>query len=194
VAAAIVPDSDLTLTGVGVNPTRTGLLDVLREMGADVTLENQTYYGAEPVADIRVRYSPLRGVRISGETVVRMIDEFPIFAVAAACADSPSVVTEAKELRMKESDRIAAIVQELGKLGAEVREWEDGFEVTGKARLRGAEVFSRGDHRIAMSLTIAALTASGETLVQGTAPIATSFPGFFERLAQVAPGSGEVVS
>lgn len=184
-AAAVVPGSDLTIESVGVNSTRTGMLDVLREMGAEIQILHPRSYGAEPVADLRIRYQPLRGVRISGETVVRMIDEFPIFAVVAAYAETPSIVEGAEELRVKESDRIRAIVEELGKMGAAMEERPDGFKVQGGGCLKGADTFSYGDHRIAMSLTVAGLAAKGDTTVRGTAPINTSFPGFFSLIKQL---------
>ncbi|RJP21096.1 MAG: 3-phosphoshikimate 1-carboxyvinyltransferase [Candidatus Omnitrophota bacterium] len=187
VAASIIPESDLIIENVGINPTRTGLLDVLCAMGADITVQNQRNYGVEPVADIRIRYAPLRGVIVSGDAVVRMIDEFPIFAVAAAFATTPSTVKEAAELRVKESDRIAVIVGELRKMGVELAEREDGFEVMGGARLQGADCFSGGDHRIAMSLAIAGLAAEGETTIHGVASIATSFPNFFQLLSDADP-------
>jgi len=190
-AAAIVPGSDLLIESVGVNPTRTGILDVLREMGANITLENERSCGAEPIADIRIRYAPLRGVRIGGDLVVRMIDEFPIFAVLAASAATPSIVEGAEELRVKESDRIAAIVEELNRMGASLSERPDGFAAAGGAKFRGAECGSRGDHRIAMSLAVAGLASSGETVVHGTAPIATSFPDFFALCQCLSPGSVE---
>ncbi|MDP8242807.1 MAG: 3-phosphoshikimate 1-carboxyvinyltransferase [Candidatus Hinthialibacter antarcticus] len=192
VAAAILPDSDLLIEGVGVNPTRTGILEVLQEMGADISIQNERMMGAEPVADIRVRHSELRGVRVSGETVVRMIDEFPIFAVAAAYATSESVVEGAEELRVKESDRITAVVNQLKRMGADLQETPDGFTVKGGGGLRGAEVMSLGDHRIAMSAVVAALAAQGETKIQGTAPVATSFPNFFELMNSLQDGCVEV--
>jgi len=194
VAAAIRPGSDLVIQEVGVNPTRTGLLHALRAMGAHITLRHQKYFGAEPVADIHVIHSPLRGTRVEGDLVVRMIDEFPIFAVAAACASTPSVVTGAEELRVKESDRIAVIVGELGKFGVELREHPDGFEVRGGTELTGAKCFAYGDHRIAMGLSVAGLAAKGETWIQGAAPVATSFPGFFDLLNDLTGGRVEHVS
>ncbi len=194
VAASIVPGSDLTIERVGINPTRTGIIDVLNEMGANITLTNQRAFGAEPVADIRVRQTPLEGVRISGETVVRMIDEFPIFSVAAAFACTPSTVEGAEELRVKESDRIAVMVEQLKRFGADMTEREDGFEITGNAKLRGTECVSHGDHRIAMSLSVAGLAAHGETVVRGTAPVATSFPGFCDLLRDISGGKIQPVS
>ena len=193
VAASVLPESDLFIEGVGVNPTRTGILETLQEMGADISIENERIMGAEPAADIRVRHSELRGVRISGDVVVRMIDEFPIFAVAAAYATSESVVEGAEELRVKESDRITAVVNQLKRMGAELSETPDGFSVAGGGGLRGAEVMSLGDHRIAMSAAIAGLAAQGDTHIQGTAPIATSFPNFFELMNLLQPGCIEVM-
>ncbi|MDX9755269.1 MAG: 3-phosphoshikimate 1-carboxyvinyltransferase [bacterium] len=189
VAASILPGSDLLIESVGINPTRTGLLDVLQEMGADLTLENQRMSGAEPVADIRVRSHELHGTTIGGETVVRMIDEFPIFAVAAAKATTPSIVKEAEELRVKESDRIAVIVRVLRRMGVTIEEMPDGFAVQGNSELTGSSCASFGDHRIAMSLAIAGLAARGETVIQGIASVSTSFPHFFSLLETISPGS-----
>ncbi len=194
VAASIIPGSEILIQDVGVNPTRTGLLDVLKSMGADITKRNKKYFGAEPVADILVRYAPLKGTTVNGETVVRMIDEFPIFAIAAACASSPTVVENAEELRVKESDRISVMVGELRKMGVELIERDDGFETQGGAQFQGAECFSSGDHRVAMSLAIAGLAAKGETIVRGTGPIDTSFPTFFELLHTLSQGKVSDIS
>jgi 3-phosphoshikimate 1-carboxyvinyltransferase len=178
VAALLVPSADLRLEGVGVNPTRTGLLDVLRQMGAEITLLNQSDQGGEPVADLQVRGSRLRGVEVGGDTVVRMIDEFPVLAVAATQAQGETLVRDARELRLKETDRIAAVVAELGALGASIEERADGFWVSGPTRLRGARVQSHGDHRLAMALVVAGLIADGETVVEGVEVIGDSFPRF----------------
>jgi 3-phosphoshikimate 1-carboxyvinyltransferase len=178
VAAALIPGSEVTVEGVGVNPTRMGLLDVLRAMGAEIVLENEREQGGEPVADVTVRGSALRGGEIGGDTVVRMIDEFPILAVAATQARGTTVVRDAAELRVKETDRIATVVAELRALGAHIEPRPDGFVVEGLAPLRGAEVDSHGDHRLAMALTVAGLIAEGETVIKNTACIADSFPGF----------------
>lgn len=193
VAASIVPESDLTIEAVGVNPTRTGILDVLKEMGADITLDNPRELGDEPVADIRVKYAPLKGVTVSGDVVVRMIDEFPVFAVAAAFAETDSSVEGAEELRVKESDRIAAVVGQLKKMGAQLDERPDGFSVKGGGGLQGAQIDSLGDHRIAMSAAVAALAAGGDTIIRGTAPVATSFPAFFELINSLQPESAEAM-
>jgi 3-phosphoshikimate 1-carboxyvinyltransferase len=178
VAAALVPGSEVTVEGVGVNPTRTGLLDVLRAMGARVTVEGRKVRGNEPVADVTVRASGLRGAEVGGDTVVRMIDEFPVLAVAATQAHGTTVVRDAAELRVKESDRIATAVAELQALDARIEPLADGFVVEGPTPLHGATVDSHGDHRLAMALAVAGLVAEGETIVQNTACIADSFPGF----------------
>ncbi len=181
-AAAVVPASKLKLKGVGVNPTRTGLLDVLQEMGADIRLENEHESGLEPIADLEIRHSKLRGVAVSGQRVVRMIDEFPIFAVAATQAEGETVVSEAAELRLKESDRIASLVGELQKMGAQIEAREDGFVVAGPTRLQGAAVDSHKDHRLAMALTVAGLIAEGSTVVRGAECIRQSYPDFISTL------------
>ena len=185
VAASIVPGSDLLVRNVGVNPTRTGIIDVLSAMGGDLTLENRREQAGEPVADIRVRYRKLHGVRIEGAVIPRAIDEIPILSVAAAYAEGTTVIRDAAELRVKESDRIAAMTSELRKMGATVRELPEGMEVTGRARLDGALCESRGDHRIAMSMAIAGLAAADQTTIRDTDWIDTSFPGF-ERLLRGA--------
>jgi 3-phosphoshikimate 1-carboxyvinyltransferase len=182
VAALLVSGGDLYLESIGVNPTRTGLLDVLRGMGAEVAWLNQAEQGGEPVADLLVRSGELRGIEVGGDTVVRMIDEFPILAVAATQAQGETVVRDARELRVKESDRIAAVVGELRKLGASIEERDDGFVVQGPTRLRGAPVHGHGDHRLAMALVVAGLVAEGETVVEGTEAIGESFPGFVDLM------------
>ncbi len=183
VAALLVPGSDLTITGVDLNPTRTGLLDALAEMGADFAISNRLTQAGEPVGDIRVKSSALRGVDIGGETVVRMIDEFPILMVAATQAEGETIVRDARELRVKETDRIAVMAAELRKLGAVIEEREDGFRIAGPQRLSGGQVDGHDDHRIAMSLTIAGLIAAEGAIVTDAACAADSFPGFAETLA-----------
>ncbi len=184
VAGLLAPNSNVTITDVGVNPTRTGLLDVLRAMGAGITLSNKREQGNEPVADVTVRTSPLKGAEIGaamivrGAMVVRMIDEFPILAVAATQAQGRTIVRDARELRVKETDRIATVVDELRKLGADIEPQADGFVVHGPTPLQGAVVDSHGDHRLAMALAVAGLIAAGETVVQNTDCIDDSFPGF----------------
>ncbi|MBM4464915.1 MAG: 3-phosphoshikimate 1-carboxyvinyltransferase [Chloroflexi bacterium] len=185
-AACLVPGSGVVIEGVGVNPTRTGFLDALGEMGADIVMENQREVSGEPVADVVVRAAELRGVEVRGDRVPRMIDEFPILAVVATQAQGDTVVRDAAELRVKESDRIAAIEAELRKLGACIEERADGFVVEGPTSLRGTVVDSHGDHRLAMSLAIAGLIAEGETTIVGAECIADSFPGFEEILTALA--------
>jgi 3-phosphoshikimate 1-carboxyvinyltransferase len=188
VAASIVPGSDIVIRNVGMNPTRTGVIDILTAMGADITRENEREQAGEPVADLRVRYRRLRAAQIQGELVPRAIDELPVLAVAAAYAEGTTVIRDAAELRVKESDRIAAIAEELRKMGVEVRELPDGMEIAGQERLTGAVCNSHGDHRIAMSMAMAGLAASGETVVTDTAWIETSFPGFERVFNAVAYG------
>jgi 3-phosphoshikimate 1-carboxyvinyltransferase len=183
VAAALVSGSEMTIEGVNVNPTRTGLLDVLREMGAEVVLASQRPQNNESVADVTVSASRLvGGVVVGGDVVVRMIDEFPILAVAATQAEGRTVVRDARELRVKETDRIATVVAELGKMGANIEACDDGFVVRGPTPLQGTVVDSRGDHRLAMALAVAGLVAGGETVVQNADCIADSFPGFGDVL------------
>jgi 3-phosphoshikimate 1-carboxyvinyltransferase len=182
VAAIITPGSRIELKGVGLNPTRTGLLDVLQEMGADITITNQRESCGEPLGDLIVRCSKLKGVSISGPTVVRMIDEFPIFAVAAAFAKGKSVVAEAGELRLKESDRIHDLCLELRHLGADVEEASDGFTVTGNGTLQGGRVASHSDHRLAMALAVAGLAGEGPVEVDGAGILSESYPGFVKSL------------
>ncbi|NGZ05484.1 MAG: 3-phosphoshikimate 1-carboxyvinyltransferase [Magnetococcales bacterium] len=185
VAALLVPDSDVTLRGVGINPTRTGLLDLLLMMGADITLENQRDDGGEPVADLRVRHSRLHGIQVPPEVVPRAIDEFPVFALAAACAVGETVVTGAEELRVKESDRIQAIAQGLGRQGADIEELPDGMRIRGNpgGLAGGARAEAYGDHRIAMTLMVAGLAARRAVTVTGRANVETSFPGFGTTMA-----------
>jgi 3-phosphoshikimate 1-carboxyvinyltransferase len=182
VAALLAPQSELRIESVGVNPTRTGLLDVLRAMGADVALEDEHGQDNEPVADVAVRASGLRGVEVGGDTVVRMIDEFPIFAVAATQAHGETIVRDAAELRVKESDRIATVVTELRALGARIEPQPDGFVVEGPTPLRGAIVDSYGDHRLAMALAVAGLIAPGKVIVKNVECIDDSFPDFARLL------------
>lgn len=178
VAALITPGSQVTLRQVGLNPTRTGLLDTLREMGAEIHLGNQHMQAGEPVGDLTVRYSRLRGVQVGGERVVRMIDEFPVFAVAAAYAHSETLVRDAQELRHKESDRISALGQELRRLGVDFSENPDGFLIRGGRLPNGGQVQSHGDHRLAMALAVCGLAARQPVQVVGAEMIDESFPAF----------------
>lgn len=186
VAASIVPDSDLLILNVGVNPTRTGIIDVLTAMGGDITLLNQREQAGEPVADIRVKYKKLHAVRIAGDLVPRSIDEIPIVAVAAAYAEGATVIQDAAELRVKESDRVATMAEELRKMGVRVMERPDGMEIMGQKSLSGAACESHGDHRIAMSMAVAGLAATGDTVVHNCGWIGTSFPGFEQLLQKAA--------
>ena len=186
VAAAIIPDSDLVIENVGVNPTRTGILEALQQMDADITLENQRDVTGEPVADIRVRTSQLKGCTIGGDIIPRLIDEVPILAVAALFANGTTRIEDAAELRVKESDRIAVTASQLNQLGASVTELPDGLEIQGGATLTGTEVDSFTDHRIAMSLAIAALRASGATTIHRAEAAAVSYPPFASTLEQFA--------
>jgi 3-phosphoshikimate 1-carboxyvinyltransferase len=185
VASCLVPNSEITVENVGVNPTRTGFLDVLREMNADIALTEETQDGPEPSADLTARHSELTGTRVGGTTVVRMIDEFPILAVAATQAAGETVVRDAAELRVKESDRIASVVEELSKMGGDIQARSDGFVVRGPTPLSGTAVNSHGDHRLAMALAVAGLIAEGETIVHGAECIADSFPDFVPALREL---------
>lgn len=178
VAGAIVPGSRLTITGVGVNPTRTGIVDALLEMGAQIEYTNERDQAGEPVADLVVRHSELRGATFGGEQIVTMIDELMVLAVAATQAHGRTVVRNAGELRVKETDRIATTVTELRKMGARIEPTEDGFVIDGPTPLTGAPVESQGDHRLAMAMTVAGLVARGATTVYGAEVTADSFPGF----------------
>ena len=179
VGAAISPGSDMTLRHVGVNPTRIGVINILKMMGADITLSNETVTGGEPVADIRVRYVPLKGIDIPAEQVPLAIDEFPALFIAAACAEGRTVLTGAKELRVKESDRIQAMADGLVILGIDAQATEDGMIIEGGVMGSG-EVDSLGDHRIAMAFAIAGLQAGGTIVIKDSANVATSFPNFVE--------------
>jgi 3-phosphoshikimate 1-carboxyvinyltransferase len=178
VAALITPGSQVTLRQVGLNPTRTGLLDTLREMGAELRLDNLGEQAGEPVGDLTICSSPLRGVQVSGERVVRMIDEFPVLAVAAAFARGETLVRDAQELRHKESDRITALGQELRRLGVDFSETPDGFVIQGGRRPDGGQASSHGDHRLAMSLAVCGLAARQPVQVDGAEIIDESFPSF----------------
>lgn len=182
VAALITPSSELLIRNVGVNPTRSGIIDILQQMGGQLELLNPRELSGEPVADILVRSSALRGIDIGGEVVPRAIDEFPVVAVAASFAEGTTTIRDAKELRVKETDRIAAMTAELTKLGGRVEAREDGMVVQGVEGLSGGAVTSHGDHRIAMSMAVAALRASGSVTIDDTACTATSFPNFWELL------------
>ena len=180
VAATLLPGSDFLLEKVGINPTRTGIVDALRAMGADITFENETEMAGEPVADIRIRaVDSLHATTIQGDLVVRMIDEFPAFMIAAACATGDTVVREAAELRTKESDRIAIMAANLQKLGVAIEEYPDGFRISGTGKIPGgATVSAHGDHRIAMSMALASLRAEAPVSIENFEMLNESFPGF----------------
>jgi len=186
VAALIVPDSEIRIEGVGLNPTRTGLADLLLAMGARVGMSGSDHTddaaGGEPLGDLLVRQSALRATEAAGELIVRAIDEFPVLAVAATQAKGSTVIRQAAELRLKESDRIATVACELRKMGAQVKELPDGMVIHGPTRLQGAVVESHRDHRLAMALAVAGLVAEGETIVRGAEAIGDSFPGFAESM------------
>ena len=182
VAGCIVPDSDILVRGVGVNPTRTGILEALQQMGADLTLENLREQSGEPVADIRVRSSRLKGITIGGEMLPRLIDEVPVLAVAAAAAEGPTVIQDAAELRVKETDRIQTIAREFANMGVTVEERRDGMIIPGGSVFAGGRCDSHGDHRIAMSIAVAGLIARDTTTISDAGSIDVSFPGFAELL------------
>jgi 3-phosphoshikimate 1-carboxyvinyltransferase len=182
VAALLTPGSEISLRDIGLNPTRTGLIDALRAMGADIRISNLREWSGEPVGDLCVRHSALHATQVSGDLVVRMIDEFPIFAVAAACAEGVTLVREAEELRHKESDRIAAVAHELQAIGVAIEPLPDGFRITG-GPVAGGTVNPHGDHRIAMSCAVAGLVARAPVVVEGAEIMHESFPAFGETLA-----------
>ncbi|MCD6520438.1 MAG: 3-phosphoshikimate 1-carboxyvinyltransferase [Anaerolineae bacterium] len=189
VGALLVPQSEVLLRGVGINPTRTGLLDVLAQMGAQIELLNQREEGGEPVADLLVHSQELHGAQVGGELVPRMIDEFPILALAATQAQGTTQVRGAAELRVKETDRIATVCQALRALGAQIEERPDGFVIEGPTPLHGTLVESHGDHRLAMTLAIAGLIAQGETAIEGAECIGDSFPEFEPSLDTLIKGA-----
>ena len=191
VGAAIAPGSELLLEHVGINPTRIGVINILRLMGADLAIENEREVGGEPVADLRIRGSRLKGIRIPEDQVPLAIDEFPAIFIAAACAEGETVLTGAHELRVKESDRIAVMAAGLKNLGIAAQETPDGIVIQG-GKLRGGEVDSHGDHRIAMAFAMSALRASGVVTIRDCKNVATSFPDFV-RLAREAGLGVEVI-
>jgi 3-phosphoshikimate 1-carboxyvinyltransferase len=185
VAALIVPNSELLICNVGINPSRAGIIDILRQMNGSLELVNQREMGGEPVADILVKSSDLRGIEISGEIIPRAIDELPVVCIAAACAQGETVIRDAHELRVKETDRIAAMVAMLQRLGVEVAAAEDGMTIQGAEQLTGASVQSCGDHRIAMSAAVAGLRATSAVTIDDTSCTAISFPTFWAMLNQI---------
>ncbi len=188
VAAAIRPGSDLTLDNVGLNPTRTGVLDVLTAMGANVTIEGRRIECGEPVGSVRIRGGDLAGTVIGGDLVPRLIDEIPVLAVGAACARGTTVIRDAAELKVKESDRIASVTGLLSRLGADVTATDDGMVVRGGTPLTGAVLECSPDHRLAMAAAVAGLVAGGETVIPGEKVVDVSFPGFVDLLDSLRVG------
>ncbi|RMD55171.1 MAG: 3-phosphoshikimate 1-carboxyvinyltransferase [Nitrospirae bacterium] len=182
VGALIIPGSEVIIKNVGINPTRTGLIDILKKMGAEIIIENIRDSSGEPIADVIARYSRLKGIEINGELLLKAIDEFPILCVAASRAEGRTKITGASELRVKESDRIKAMADCLKHMGVPVEEMEDGIIIDGVEELRGGRVKTYGDHRVAMSMVIAGIAASGKTKIKGIRCIYTSFPDFFHIL------------
>lgn len=193
VGASIAPGSDALLTHVGVNPTRTGVIDILRLMGADIQLTKQRTVGGEPVADIRVRYAPLKGIAVPPELVPLAIDELPVLFVAAANAEGETVVTGAEELRVKESDRIQAMADGLNTLGVDATPTADGMRIVGGS-YQGGTIDSHGDHRVAMSFAVAALRAGAPIVVLDCANVVTSFPGFVSLARSAGIGIAELLA
>ena len=187
VAATIIPKSSLMIRNVGINPTRIGLLGALEKMGARILIENQRVLGGEPVGDLFIQSAEkLIGIEIAGDDIPSMIDEFPIFFIAAAFAEGETRVTGAKELRVKESDRVGVMSREMRKMGVGVEEYPDGLRIEGRNKYKAASYSSEGDHRVAMSMAIAALASEGESTVEQTDCIRTSFPGFESLLKKVS--------
>lgn len=185
VAAAALPGSHLIIRNVGLNPTRTAVLDVIERMGASITRTVLSQGDGEPIGDVEIRGAPLVGTELRAVEIPNLIDEIPVIAVAAAIAIGRTVIRNAKELRVKETDRITTVVEGLRAMGVEVEEFEDGMEITGGKPLHATTIESHGDHRIAMAFAIAGLFASGETVVRNTACVNTSYPGFAKQLAAV---------
>ena len=186
VAGLIVPDSHIIIKNVGINPTRTGIIDALKAMGGDINILNERSAGGEAVADIEVKTSKLKATTLSGEIIPRMIDEIPVFTIAALHAEGTTTVKDAQELKVKESNRIATMAQELKKMGVDITETDDGMIIPGKQALKGAVTESHLDHRVAMSIAIAALTAEGDTTINNADCVAISFPDFYEILDSLA--------
>lgn len=180
VLGAIMPNSQITVTNVGINPTRTGIINVLKDMGADITLENVHTSAGETVADITVRSSSLKGTTVGGDIIPRLIDELPIIAVAAVFADGQTVIKDAQELKVKETNRIRAVVDEFNKCGIDITETDDGMIINGGKSIHGANFKTYGDHRMAMSLTVLAQLADGESTLDDSDCACVSYPTFFD--------------
>jgi len=186
VAALIIPGSEIVVRNVGINPTRTGIIEILQIMGGEISLQSEHEVSGEPVADIHVKHSKLSGADIGGDLVLKAIDEFPVLCIASAMAKGMTKISGAEELRVKESDRIASMSTELKKMGVHVEEFKDGLAIEGSEKINSATVQSHGDHRIAMSMAIAGLTVKGETTVENTECVNTSFPGFTDLLDKLS--------
>lgn len=184
-AGAIVPESKIELENVGMNPTRTGIIDVLEQMGAKLEIKNERVVNAEPIADLTISTSELKGIDISGAIIPRLIDEIPIIALMATQAEGTTVIKDAEELKVKETNRIDTVVEELTKLGANIEATDDGMIIHGKTSLKGGNVSSYGDHRIGMMLAIAGCIASGDVAISQAESIAISYPNFFEHLTML---------
>ena len=193
VAGLIHPNARVTITGVGLNPSRAGIIDALQMMGAgdSLRLENERVEGGEPVADVVASSASLKGIDLGGDIIPIMIDELPVLAVAACFAEGDTVIRDAAELRVKESDRIATTVSELTRLGGALEPREDGMVIRGVGKLTGAEVESHGDHRLAMSMAVAGLAASGSTTIHGADDASVSYPTFWEHLTAIGGLTGD---
>ncbi|MBQ2669340.1 MAG: 3-phosphoshikimate 1-carboxyvinyltransferase [Clostridia bacterium] len=181
VLGAVMPNSEITIGNVGINPTRTGIIDVLRDMGADLSIENVRISAGESVADITVKSSALHAVTVEGAIIPRLIDELPVIAVAAAVADGETVIKDAAELKVKETNRIRAVVDEFKKCGIDITETDDGMIIRGGKAIHGADFKTYGDHRMAMSLTVLAQLADGGSTIDDAECVNISYPGFFEN-------------
>ncbi|KQL49309.1 3-phosphoshikimate 1-carboxyvinyltransferase [Brevibacillus choshinensis] len=185
-AVMMLPGSSLLIENVGINPSRTGIIDVVQAMGGDLELVNERVVNEEPVADLLVKHSQLQGIEIAGDIIPRLIDEIPVIAVMATQAKGRTVIRDAEELKVKETDRIATVVSQLSKFGAKVTPTDDGMIIEGESVLSGAVIDSMGDHRIGMAMAIAGLSASGETVIENEEAIDVSFPGFAELLERIS--------
>jgi 3-phosphoshikimate 1-carboxyvinyltransferase len=186
VAGAIVPNSEIILKNVGINPSRTGIIDVLKQMGATIRVENEREENFEPFADLHIKTSELKGIKIGGELIPRLIDEIPIIALLATQAQGTTVIKDADELKVKETNRIDTVVNELTKLGANIEATEDGMIIYGNTKLHGGKVNSHGDHRIGMMLAIASFVSEGDLQIEDTEAIAVSYPSFFEHIESIS--------
>lgn len=185
VAAAITPGAELTIENVGLNPSRTGILEVLKSMGARIEVINNRDVAGEPVGDLKVNHGPLTAFHIGGDLIPRLVDEIPVLAVAACCAQGISRVEDAEELRVKETDRLAVMARQLGAMGARIKEQPGGLTIEGGVKLRGTTLDSENDHRVAMSLAVAALVAEGDSTLQQAEAAAVSYPGFWDDLTRL---------